>query len=178
MESLVKEFYQKRKWTVEALQEKLDQIEQDLQNRKVTSTEEKKFLVEIEKIKLTMEKLAEYEILYNDYTIIKNDLKGINVQDLSKELSEKFKLLKQYQEEYRSLKSQKKTDQGDTTERVVSDQEKKLINQKETLQKQINDLNAEHQRVFDKYLADLEHFQKVQFQEQQRNYMLKLQKEL
>lgn len=52
-----------------------------------------------------MEKLSEYEILYNDYTIIKNDLKGINVQDLSKELSEKFKLLKQYQEEYRSLKS-------------------------------------------------------------------------
>jgi hypothetical protein len=41
-----------------------------------------------------MESLEEYEVLYNEYTIIKNDLKGINVGDLSKELSEKFKLLK------------------------------------------------------------------------------------
>ena len=165
MEALVKDFYLKRKWTSDDLQERLEKIETDLQNRKVTSTEEKKFLVEIEKIKLTMESLEEYEVLYNEYTIIKNDLKGINVGDLSKELSEKFKLLKQYQEEYRSLKTQKKTDQGETTERVVSDQEKKFINQKETLKKQTNDFNTEHQRVFDKYLADLEHYQKVQFQE-------------
>lgn len=94
MESLVKEFYQKRRWNSEDLQDRLEQIEQDLQNRKTTSTEEKKFIIEIEKIRATLDKLDEYEVLYEEYTIIKNDLKGISVKDLSGELKEKFKLLK------------------------------------------------------------------------------------
>lgn len=42
-----------------------------------------------------MEKVEEYEELYEEYTIIKNDLKGINVKDLSVELKEKFKKLKE-----------------------------------------------------------------------------------
>ncbi len=141
MDALVKDFYMKRRWNQEDLQDRLDAIEQDLQNRKTTSTEEKKFIIEIERIRSTLGKIDEYELLYEEYTILKNDLKGINVKDLSAELTEKFRQLKQYQEEYRSLKNLKKTDQGkESTERVVSDQEKKLVTQKEALQKQINEI--------------------------------------
>ena len=61
-------------------------------------------MVEIEKIRSTLCQLEDYEELYNEYTIIKNDLKGINIHDLSTELREKYKKLKEYQEEYRLLK--------------------------------------------------------------------------
>lgn len=61
-------------------------------------------MTEIEKIIKTQERLDEYEELSNEYVIIKNDLKGINVKDLSNELRQKFSKLKEYQEEYRSLK--------------------------------------------------------------------------
>jgi hypothetical protein len=51
-------------------------------------------LSEIEKIRETMEKMDSYEELHNEYTIIKNDLKGISVKDLSSDLKEKFTMLK------------------------------------------------------------------------------------
>lgn len=127
MDLLVKDFYLKRKWRKDDLIDKLDQIEQELQNKKVTSTEEKKYMVEIEKIRQTLGRVEEYEELHNEYTIVKNDLKGIVVQDLSSELREKFRKLKEYQEEYRSLKNIKNQEQKiDGEKREVSAQEIKL----------------------------------------------------
>lgn len=40
--------------------------------------------------------MDDYEELYNEYTLIKNDLKGVNIKDLSGDLNEKFKKLKEY----------------------------------------------------------------------------------
>lgn len=50
MENITKNLYKKRKWKKEDLLEILEQKEDEMRHKKLTATEEKSYIAEIEKI--------------------------------------------------------------------------------------------------------------------------------
>lgn len=65
-----------------------------MRNKKLTATEEKVFLVEIDKIEDSLLNVDRLEELNDQYIILNNGLKGINIKDLNKDLKEKFERMK------------------------------------------------------------------------------------
>ena len=90
MDQLTKEFYQKRKWTRESLLEKIEEKEEEMRNKRINAQEEKQYNLELKKMRDTLTKMDQFEELAQEYVVIKNGLKGINLKELSSELKEKF----------------------------------------------------------------------------------------
>lgn len=62
MENITKNLYKKRKWKKEDLLEILEQKEDEMRHKKLTATEEKSYIAEIEKIEqslLSIERLED-----------------------------------------------------------------------------------------------------------------------
>lgn len=132
MEQLTKEFYLKRKWSREALNEKIEQKEEEMRNRKISAQEERQYNSELSKMRDTLTKLDQYEELSQEYVVIKTGIKGINVKELSAELSVKFNRLKVLQEEYSNLKKQRNAlNEEQPKAKNVTDEEAKLLKKKE-----------------------------------------------
>lgn len=136
MDQLTKEFYLKRKWTKESLLEKIEEKEEEMRNRLINAQEERQFISELKKMKDTLTKMDQFEELAQEYLVIKNGLKGVNVKDLSAELSIKFNRLKVLSEEYGNLKKQRTSlNEEQAKSKNITDEEAKLLNKKEQLQK-------------------------------------------
>lgn len=104
MDQLTKEFYLKRKWTRESLLEKIEDTEEEMRNKRINAQEERQYNSELKKMRDTLTKMDQFEEIAQEYVVIKNGLKGINVKELSTELREKFNRLNILQEEYGNLK--------------------------------------------------------------------------
>lgn len=104
MDQLTKEFYLKRKWTRESLLEKIEDTEEEMRNKRINAQEERQYNSELKKMRDTLTKMDQFEEIAQEYVVIKNGLKGINVKELSAELREKFNRLNILQEEYGNLK--------------------------------------------------------------------------
>lgn len=179
MEQLTKEFYLKRKWTKEQLLERIEQKEEEMRNRLINAQEERQFNSELNKMRDTMTKMDQYEILAQEYVVINNGLKGINVKDLSAELSVKFNRLKVLSEEYGNLKKQKTSlSEEQSKSKNITDEESKLLKKKDQLQAKIDDLKKEHQSVFELFQKQIENYQRIQYEEDRRNFVLKIQRDL
>jgi hypothetical protein len=134
MDQMVKEFYLKRKWHREALLEKIEKKEEEMRNKKMTAQEEKGYITELSKMKDTFEKLDRLEEINNEYMLLQNGLKGLNVKGLSAELASKFAKLKELSEEYGNFKKQKiSLSEEQPKIKNVTDEEAKLIKKKEQI---------------------------------------------
>ena len=72
----------------------LESKEEEMRNKKLTATEEKSYLAEIEKIESSLLSLDRLEQLNDQYVVINNGLKGVDIKGLNKDLKEKFERLK------------------------------------------------------------------------------------
>lgn len=80
----------------------------------------------------TLTKMDQFEELAQEYVVIKNGLKGINVKELSAELKEKFNRLNVLHEEYGNLKKQKTSlNDEQAKSKNITDEESKLLKAKE-----------------------------------------------
>lgn len=150
-----------------------------MRNKLINAQEERQYNAELNKMRDTLTKMGQYEELAQEYLVIKNGLKGINVKDLSAELTTKFNRLKVLSEEYGNLKKQRTSlNEEQAKSKNITDEEAKLLKKKELLQKQIDELKNEHQSVFEMFQKQIENYQRVQYEEDRRNFILKIQRDL
>lgn len=68
--------------------------------------------------------------------------------------------------------------QDELKKQSASDEELKLNKKKEQIQKQIDETNENIQKVFENYQQQKKHYEQVLYEEQRREFMLRLQRQL
>lgn len=179
IDELSKTLYKKRKWTREQLEDELERHEEEIRNKKVTATEERLHNAVVEKIQHSLEVVDELEELQNEYIVLNNGLRGIQIKSLNQELKAKFDRLKELYELQAELKKSRNALANDEQKsRQISEEEAKLIKKKEQLQKKIDQIKADSQTVFENYQVQRKTYEEALHEENKRYFMMKLQKEL
>lgn len=115
--------------------------EEEMRNKKLTATEERVYNAEIEKIQNSLDVVDELEELHNEYIVLNNGLKGIQIKNLNQELKVKFDRLKELYDLQAELKKNKNSlNNNEQTSHQISEEEAKLIKKKESLQKKMDQI--------------------------------------